>query len=150
MRRSGRHLLPSCSYICPVVTAQSGSSSVRSPGTREGMSGSLRPAGAEQGAGRAPPAGWYGPRCGSRDQRALGGDPGWPRAEPPKQPGRGPGPGGRSGDGAGGCRRNELRHRLPQGPFPGLPPASGRCRVLRRLGATSPLETQHALSVLIP
>lgn len=46
-------------------------------------------------------------------------------------------------DGAAVCRINELRHRLPQGPIPRLSFASGRCRGLRRLGATSPLETQH-------
>lgn len=52
--------------------------------------------------------------------------------------------------GTGLCRANELRHRPPHIPCPVLSLASGRCRVLRRLGATSPLEAQHPPSVLIP
>lgn len=84
---------PLLRYTYPAVTAQSGNSGVRSPRTREGTSGSQRPAGATPGAGRALPAGWYGPRGGSRVPRALGGDPGRPRAEPQKRPGPGPGPG---------------------------------------------------------
>ncbi|KAL2298879.1 hypothetical protein Nmel_014488, partial [Mimus melanotis] len=135
-------------YTCPALTAQSGSSRVRSPGTREATSGSLRPAGITPGAGRAPLAGWHEPRGESRDPRALGGEPGWPRAEPLKElePGPGPGP----APALGWARGNELRHRLSQSPFPRLSLASGRCRAPRRLGAISPLETPHPPSVLLP
>lgn len=79
-------------YTCPALTPQRGSSSVRSAGTRKGTSDSRGPAGVTPGAGRAPPAGWYGPHSVSCDPGALGGDPGWPRAEPPKEPGLAPGP----------------------------------------------------------
>lgn len=110
---------PFLRYTCPAVTAQSGNSGARSPRTRERASGSQRPAGAIPGAGRAPPAGWYGPRGGSRVSRALGGDPVRPRAEPPNEAGPGP----RSGPGRGwSLRRYRVSPSAAAEPLPGASP----------------------------
>lgn len=91
VRRSGRHILPSratpaqlshrrAEWTSP-ITGDTGTEE-RQPATR----------GCHNRSGPRSPAEWFGPCGGSRDPRALGGDPGWPRAEPSKEPGQGPGP----------------------------------------------------------